>query len=619
MSNADRPKDISSDEISKYIESLVDKNKRDGRVDPDYWTQTLSGDRRERVTEPLHEVVIYSDEQQREGAELEISLQIKHTTTNPVIPSSLASTPCASLGVDGLLKELNKIMRTSYPRDLPGLLPHLEQCIEHDYDFGTAYGRLRQQWYEDFTTLQEILESRERQDGEYRRSAVANKDVITYPYLMARRAWDLYCNRVVPTWVTRERAWGRGLWTISHSWMAEDSREYVSTPINGHEWRVPLPKGMTLDRVRVELLNLGAEYVWLDVVCLRQEDEWKPEMEAVRVEEWKLDVPTIGNIYGSHGTVVTYFEGLGRPFHIGDIDGERHWINRAWTFQEARGDTIIGGLTPKSPFPPEDHRHDPVAERFYGALGAILKAASSCASYNSDSDVDIFFFLKIMLKRKASFGMDKIAGLNYMTLPPHETTLPVYIRDENNPNAEEEAWSRLLRIMRRTFSIQLVFKYPARGDGLRTWRPSWRQLISQEIPLPHGMWHGGNYGGYEQIMESGSYHFPAHVLRDCIIENLDKPDAEGHCRQGTLTVKTEGKASVFTVTAHHQYLIPDDRHYVLVAPWGHTEYWLVGMYTSVGAIEKVSVVEMEDRDDRERLCALGLVVTQGAMTSVTLM
>ncbi len=32
-----------------------------------------------------------------------------------------------------------------------------------------------------------------------------------------------------------------------------------------------MPKDANLDLIRIEMLNLGAEYAWLDVLCLRQE------------------------------------------------------------------------------------------------------------------------------------------------------------------------------------------------------------------------------------------------------------------------------------------------------------------------------------------------------------
>ncbi len=44
----------------------------------------------------------------------------------------------------------------------------------------------------------------------------------------------------------------------------------VWTPINGHQWPVSIPKDADLNLIRIEMLNMGLEYVWLDVLCLRQ-------------------------------------------------------------------------------------------------------------------------------------------------------------------------------------------------------------------------------------------------------------------------------------------------------------------------------------------------------------
>ncbi len=65
----------------------------------------------------------------------------------------------------------------------------------------------------------------------------------------------------------------------------------VLTPFNGRRWPVPIPKDTDLDLIRIEMLNLGAEYVWLDVLCLRQAGG---EEEDARETEWKVDVPIIG-------------------------------------------------------------------------------------------------------------------------------------------------------------------------------------------------------------------------------------------------------------------------------------------------------------------------------------
>ncbi len=48
---------------------------------------------------------------------------------------------------------------------------------------------------------------------------------------------------------------------------------------------VPMPKDANLDLIRIEMLNHGAEYTWLDVLCLWQEGG---KNEHLRMDEWKL-------------------------------------------------------------------------------------------------------------------------------------------------------------------------------------------------------------------------------------------------------------------------------------------------------------------------------------------
>ncbi|KAJ3554265.1 hypothetical protein NM688_g3200 [Phlebia brevispora] len=591
------------------IEYLVKRNKPAKHVQTDYWTRHLDNKERARAAEPPREVVIYSDETLCEDAHLDIPLQLKHITTNPVIPSSLADQPCAALGVDRLLKNLNEVLRTSYSLDTPGLLLVLEECIEREDDFGTAYGRLRRFWFGDFEGLPAHLAELEQKDCKMRADALDERNgLVKKGATIPRRVWDMYSNRVLPIWVLHQTTLFESIvWAISHSWMAEGSRRYVLTPINGLEWCVPLPTDTTLDRIRIELLNLGAQYVWLDVLCLRQEDESRPEMEDTRKREWMLDVPTIGYIYWVWN-IVTYFEGLGRPFRISDITSPRHWLNRAWTLQETVATTFIGGLTPESPFPPNAKGLDATAKQFYTEYAKMIRDV-----YRGGN---LLHLIQIMDKRSAWHEVDKIAGLAYLT---GSDALPLYIRNEDDEAAQAEAaWAHLVRTMKGPSPSSLIFLYPAPGDWEHTWMPTWRQLKSGAPPLPHAMF---DAGVWLKLLPNPRRLDRARILRLCTIQGLGTPndDDQQRCRRGTLTVevndrKRGSRAERFGVTAHHQYPIPDNQRYTLVGlrTWGGEQdftYWTVfGIRTSSGVRRraKVSVLEMEDEDDRKRLDRLGL-------------
>ncbi len=143
---------------------------------------------------------------------------------------------------------------------------------------------------------------------------------ITTRHVPPRRVWDLYANRVIPCWVACKRPWG-----ISHAWVDEKDRKEVWMPINGYEWPVLMPKDANLDLIHIEMLNYGAKYAWLDVLCLRQEGG---KNEDLCSEEWKLDVPTIGLVYEKADRMVCYLNGLGRPLHLtpGYFKSDRSWF-----------------------------------------------------------------------------------------------------------------------------------------------------------------------------------------------------------------------------------------------------------------------------------------------------
>ncbi len=288
--------------------------------------------------------------------EIVVPLQRSYTDTKPVISTSLANTLCTTIGLHGLLEQLNTTLQTLHTLDTPVLSSLLEDYIMKNYDFGTAYGFLRPAWYtENWSSITDRIRECEEKDREMRRCALHGSDIVG-PYVPPRRAWDLYSNRVVPMWATGEPE----PHPISHAWVDENDRMDVWTPINGCEWPVPIPKDANLDLIRIEMLNRGLEYVWLDVLCLRQKGGPR---EDLRAEEWKFDVPTIGSVYQGNKTQC-YLSGLGRPLRVTEdyFDSDRCWFNRAWTLQEIGSPGYeICGVTPDCPLdtkPDKDGKYD---------------------------------------------------------------------------------------------------------------------------------------------------------------------------------------------------------------------------------------------------------------------
>ncbi|KAF7798211.1 hypothetical protein EIP86_009428 [Pleurotus ostreatoroseus] len=548
------------------------------------------------------QVVIYSDEDCSNRAEFEVLRQVKYIGTMPVISSSLADTACAELKVDGMLLHLNEMLRTTYTLDRPGLPSMLQSYVDRGFDFGLAYGYLRRFWFEDFTRLQETMDEWEATD-EARRHRAIDGAYIVDRHLPPRRVWDLYSNRVLPWWVF----WGkrdRRLETVdavSHSWVRPYDLHPVWTPINGHKWPVPIPNDTTLDRVRVELLNVGREVIWLDVLCLWQEGD--QEDDEARLEEWKLDVPTIGNVYqtSTMTLVVTYFNGLGLPFRVGDLDNGRHWLNRAWTLQEFRQDGIIGGLVPGS-FPPPLGRDgqiidsDPDVIRFYQRLQG--------AARNSQHDRNIVFsLLAAMAPRHAAHGVDKVGGITHiLTLGK----IPMYIRGYSSSSAAKNAWGLLIPVMDDKHRADLFFLYPARGNGKHAWCPSWDQVNSDLPPAPSFCLIGGVF--YRK--KSGLFECQCWLLGDCVLQGFAQPDPDGHCRTGTLRLVRDGVEHSFSITAHHQEPIPDGSYALVgdrVLRGSDVVVWAVGMFNSDKRFEKLTVLRTERKDDIDKMMHLGLI------------
>ncbi|PBK85003.1 hypothetical protein ARMGADRAFT_1087911 [Armillaria gallica] len=114
-----------------------------------------------------------------------------------------------------------------------------EYFVAENYDLTTAYAQLCRYPY--------------NSDEKRRQDLIEHRKIKNAP---PRRLWDLHANRVVPYWVAIKFPWA-----MSHPWVDEKDVKRVMTPINGYEWPVPIPKDADLDLIRIEMPNLGAEYV----------------------------------------------------------------------------------------------------------------------------------------------------------------------------------------------------------------------------------------------------------------------------------------------------------------------------------------------------------------------
>ncbi|KAK0500732.1 hypothetical protein EDD18DRAFT_778005 [Armillaria luteobubalina] len=580
MNNSDDDRDVEyEDEESKDEEDEL-RSEDEKSEDEESQHEDMGRKENESATpEPIEypEVTISAfTETGREESSIVVPLQRAYTGRKPVIPSRLADTPCATLGVDGLMDELNTTLGTHKLRN-PFLSSILEECITNGYNFGRTYSCLRQVWHTaNWSTIRDGFWIRQEEDWKERREALDGNRIVE-TYLRPRRVWDLYSNRVVPRWlmpIDSDYEYCPTPMPISHAWMDEEDRTAVWTPINGHEWPVPIPKDADLNLIRIEMLNLGAEYAWLDILCLRQEGGSR---EDLRAEEWMLDVPTIGGVYQDQ-EVVCYLSGLGRPLTLteGDLDNDRSWFRRAWTLQEVGTGRVIAGDTPDGPLHAKckDGKYETkLLTRFHEQLPSAFSLPRT-----GDALVE-------MRTRVSTNAVDKIAGLAFMM---ESQWIPAYYESASL----EDAWTALVHSMNAWRRAELFILCAEPGDGGPKWRPSWDQAMTKPL-LPYLI-------SIEHAVDRDETWDEDTCCARCV-EGVVRGLAvvEGRGRHGEFIVECDDGIQRFEITAAHTYPIPEDTYTLVFYSCDDPPHpCIVGRSLPDGRFEKVSVVETYDKNLR---------------------
>ena len=458
------------------------------------------------------------------------------------IPTELADISCTTLGVTTLFHLLNDIFGSRVSLD-PSLKRILERCIRGEYwlvdeededddfdeedrpleyywDVGRVYGFLRPWWTSGYTfsDIVKRMKCRKREDARMRRNTTLNPHLpgmmdsgaMMNREIPPRRVWDLYSNRVMPFFALRTEdpyEIPDNVWAVSHSWVADYSRRNHWTGVNGREWPVSIPNDTSLDHVRIELLNMGAEYVFLDVLCLRQQGPTFQEdgeefrrgfglrfplsrtqqeatyREALRSREWKVDVTTLGHAYRHkrYQTTVVYFNGLGLPFDIRRhiLESPYHWFNRAWTLQETMINWLPGGLTPLA------LRHEDSDGPYF--LDCMRRSLDSLGTTTGARPgyIDILNAMQGRPGFADKKPFDRVAALAYLLPTP---TCPAY--NEALWESVGDAWSDVIVNMTDSDRLDLLVRYPSAGNQMRFgvqihWRPSWEQTMTsrlQDVP-----------------------------------------------------------------------------------------------------------------------------------------
>ncbi len=345
------------------------------------------------------------------------------------------------------------------------------------------------------------------------------------------------------------------------------------------------------------MLNKGLEYVWLDVLCLRQQGGPR---EDLRAEEWKLDVPTIGSIYEVK-KVYCYLSGLGRPLRVTEdyFDSDRCWFNRAWTMQEIPLDGYeICGVMPDGPLdakPDKSGKYDTeVLTTFHQKLQGLKRL-----HYRR------FDVLDEMQRRMSTNPVDKIVGMAILLLP---STIPAYYESQSL----EDAWTAFMNTTSGFMRGDLFFIYPEPGNASAKWRPSWNQVLEKSL----------SEHNTQQDSYTGVWRHKADNVDQCqgfcieigFVRGLAVLGLPGTHRYGELLVEDAHRIQhVFNITATHQYPIPEDT-YTLIGPekdllWpierNDWVQWVVGRRLSEESFEKLSVLTMAGDVSRRMLDVTG--------------
>jgi len=434
-----------------------------------------------------------------QGSSEALQTAAKHTVflAGGVLTPDQARVACQDLGEEVLISLLGALVGldgAARERFQSWIRNDIRYFVSHGFDFGLAYAAVRVAWnglmikdcsdgkvarhrYSWLKRAEHLDKARAMEISE----DSTGQEIIKAPYaVMPRRVWDLKSNRVVAYSMLHAKTQAAYIvgnpaptpvptrppfWAISHSWT--DDIEAVDTPINEYQWPVPLPRNLNLEGVRKTLLDLGAEYVWLDVLCLRQHSR-NPPLEQLKQEEWKLDVPTIGNIYRAAERVVRYFNGLGIDFTEHGWDSPRHWLRRAWTLQEIKTEnTTYNGGVVRANFLNTQGIVSGKVTTLRHAIRPVLRLA---AEVDSPSGCSVYELAREMAKRYATQPTDKVAGLLYLL---RTSELPTY--DDNI--TDEDAWRKCIPLLPLERKIELLFDFPYRGLLQGGWFPTWKQVL----------------------------------------------------------------------------------------------------------------------------------------------
>ncbi|GJE93710.1 hypothetical protein PsYK624_098710 [Phanerochaete sordida] len=273
------------------------------------------------------------------------------------ISTDLANLRCPWLGENMLLSLFSDIVGVPCNWQTE----EMRQCFQHvrrtARDFGEAYGILRPhfRWIQEnghsveAIPFEAIIQRCQKKDDCWVDLNEANAiDGESAARPQPRRVWDLYSNRVLPFHLACPANYN-----LTAPWLVTDIRgsavrDLVKTRINSEQWSLSVPHDTSLEHVRVELLNMGAEYVWLAELCvpLRGREGTGPLDLGAAAPDVKAMVHLIEREGATH---ILYPCGLGVPTSLSRFDGAFEALRAlrgVWAYEKKWGCWLPGGLIP---------------------------------------------------------------------------------------------------------------------------------------------------------------------------------------------------------------------------------------------------------------------------------
>ncbi|PBK64788.1 hypothetical protein ARMSODRAFT_978756 [Armillaria solidipes] len=388
--------------------------------------------------------------------------------------------------------------------------------------------------------------------------------------------WDLCSNQVVPWWVARPWLWG-----ISHAWMDEVDCKDILTPINGREWPVPISKDTSLDLIRIEMLNLGAE-------------QKGGIREDLREEEWKVDVPTIRSVYDK--TNLNKVEISMNPIIGGDTGDEalRVKFKEKLSFlQDIRDEHVYDVLSEM-----QKQVSTYLINKIVG-MTYIMGSMSIPAYYGKQSEDDAWIALMDVV---ASCGQQSWHLADLLFLHPEPGTKgvlecrPGTLDREGGSNVGHEKIYMIPQIF-NLFLYKLITPLP----GIKSWWPSWKQIMTKKLP-PKLCSSDTRSNWTSQLLicnvRTDTFNH-GYIIESALVQGLSDGDSQEQERYGKFVVKDNaGTVHTFKIVAYHQCSIPDSSYTLL-----GTESWdsgvlhcVVGWRLPDQRFKKLLVFKMYDED-----------------------